>query len=315
METVWTILNSQRSVYPRGNSTVFWYTERTLIDTILNRKNVNYLREALRSKSVLIIAAVAVVSLAAYAAISVVYHGGTAGRDLFAGFSKLIVSPANAQDNFTLEPTQKDSLGVSPEATYELKSKEPVDTSLIKESLKLDPPVAYSVKKISNTQWSIVPREPLPPDTVLRATLATSYTTEAGEQKEYDYSWAYQVRNTFRVVNIIPRDTATGVPVNSGIEVTFSHDSYRDLSAYFKIEPTVAGRFEKHGRTTAFVPKDPLAPGTVYTVTVSAGLPLEGSGEKLASAYTFAFETTRAESRYNSRSWLSIASAFVESPS
>ncbi|HBU07198.1 MAG TPA: hypothetical protein DEB09_03895, partial [Candidatus Magasanikbacteria bacterium] len=78
--------------------------------------------------------------------------------DLFSGFSKLMISTANAQDNFSLEPSSLDSLGVETNSVYTLKSKEPVkDIELIKKNLKLDPAVDYDLETISDTEWKIVP--------------------------------------------------------------------------------------------------------------------------------------------------------------
>ncbi|MFA6550768.1 MAG: hypothetical protein WCT36_05475, partial [Candidatus Gracilibacteria bacterium] len=121
--------------------------------------------------------------------------------DLFSGFSKLIISTANAKDNFSLQPSGLDSLGVEANSSYVLKSKEPVDAALIQKNLLLEPKVDYDLEKISDQEWKITPKTPLPPSTLLKVSLVTSYLDEVNTQQERDYSWAYQVKDTFKVLN------------------------------------------------------------------------------------------------------------------
>lgn len=213
--------------------------------------------------------------------------------DLFSGFSKLVISSANANDNFEFIPVKSDSLGVEPVSEYILKSKEPVDTNLIKENLKIEPAVAFEIQAVSDKEWKITPENPVEPNTVIQIALASSYLDEKGEQQERDYSWAYQIKDTFKVVYSIPRDAGQDVPTDTGIEITFSHDNFIDYEKYFEITPAVEGAFEKHGRTLVFVPKDPFKNGSLYTVTVKKGIPLSDSSETLLDDYSVSFETSR----------------------
>ncbi|HEY5435157.1 MAG TPA: Ig-like domain-containing protein [Candidatus Limnocylindrales bacterium] len=91
----------------------------------------------------------------------------------------------------------------------------------------------------------------------------------------------------------IPGDSATGVPLTTGIEITFNQTgvSAVSLKQHFSIKPAVAGRFQVAGRTLVFVPSKPLAKGRVYTVTVTHGLPLAGTGQVLAQDVVVRFET------------------------
>src|SRR5690606_2618067 len=100
---------------------------------------------------------------------------------------------------------------------------------------------------------------------------------------------------------------ATGVPRSTGIELTFSHDNFSKYAEYITVEPHVAGRFETYGRTLVYVPEQPLAAGTVYTVTAKAGLPLSDGAQVLAEDYVLRFETvfeTNAPQTWN-RSYFS----------
>jgi hypothetical protein len=232
----------------------------------------------------------------------------------FSGFSKLLINPAHAQDFFELVPSSSDSLGVDGDSSYTLKSKGPVDTGLIKDYLKLVPEVDFKLKEVSDSEWQIFLDEPLDANQIFQLKLAASYVDEDGNQRERDFAWAYQIKDRFKVLHSIPRDFGTGVPVNTGIEITFSHDNYANFGDYFSIEPKVEGKFEQHGRTMVFVPFEPLKSDSLYTVKLNAGLPLNGSSETLMGDYSFTFETQQAKQYYNSNQWFYVYRKILEAP-
>ena len=78
-------------------------------------------------------------------------------------------------------------------------------------------------------------------------------------------------KDTFKVQSVLPDDQTVSVPVNTGIEITFS-DRVSDIDSLFSVSPDVKGRFEKHGKTVVFVPEKELSYKTVYTVTLKAGV-------------------------------------------
>ncbi|MFH1564522.1 MAG: polymorphic toxin-type HINT domain-containing protein [bacterium] len=216
-------------------------------------------------------------------------------------FSSLIINPAFAMDNFELQPEKMDSAGVDENAVYVLSSKEELDAELIKENIILNPKVDFDIEKVSSTQWKIIPKEELSPNTILKVSLNATYYNESGEMQKRDYNWAYQIKDSFKILTTIPRDTGTYVPTNSGIEITFSHDNFTDFEKYFSITPQVEGRFEKHGRTMVYVSANGLKEATIYTVTVKAGLPLLNSEQKLAEDKVIQFETEGVDRFYNNR--------------
>lgn len=234
-------------------------------------------------------------------------------EELFSGFSKLVINPAYANDNFKLTPSSFDSMGASPKSYYTLTSKTELDVESIKESIEIEPAIEYNIKEISKTEWQIIPNKELDPNTFLKVVLKSSYE-EDGIQKERDFSWAYQVRDTLKIIYSIPRDTGTDVPLSSGIEITMSHDniSLAEFEKYFSILPSAKGRFEKHGRTFVFVPENSLKSGSIYTVIVKNGLPVENSDHKLSEDYQITFETERDSSNYLYDSWFYIYQRFYE---
>lgn len=233
-------------------------------------------------------------------------------HDPFGQFSKLIISPAHAMDNFGLEPEALDSLGVEGGTSYLLTSKEKVDTKLIRESILVEPPVEYTVEQLSDTQWRIAPKEALPPNTIFKISLKTSFYDETDRLQNRDYSWAYQVKDSFKILNHIPGNETTNVPTDSGIEVTFSHDNFVQFDQYVSVEPKIEHRFEKHGRTLVVVPTGGLQKATIYSVTVKKGLPLSGTEQKLAEDYVFRFETEGVERFGAGQNYFNVYDTFLE---
>ncbi|HEX7347661.1 MAG TPA: Ig-like domain-containing protein [Candidatus Limnocylindrales bacterium] len=125
-------------------------------------------------------------------------------------------------------------------------------------------------------------------------------------------SWAFQAKQPVRVVTTVPYDSATDVPVDTGIEVTFDQDGVVGAEDHFSIEPRVAGRFEQHGRVLSFVPNR-LQPRTIYTVTISRGVTVERTGETLDREVRFRFETSGQGARPNARSYFQFSNDLFES--
>ncbi len=187
----------------------------------------------------------------------------------------------------TLEPTSLDSLGVAPDSSFVLTLGQAVSPAAVRAALSVEPPVEVSVraKDKENKVYTITPQEPLEADRVYRIALSLAGPDEPG------YSWAYQVRGKLRVAGTLPGNRSSGVPVNTGIEIVFSHDGVNEPGSHFSITPFVPGTWERHRRTLVYVPSVPLKPATVYTCTVKAGLGVQGSAETLAEDYVFSFET------------------------
>jgi hypothetical protein len=260
---------------------------------MLNNLRERYLRGSSRGKMIIIATLVILIGLVLA---SVIYFFGVFNKigkksNIFDGFSKLVLSGANAQDNFDLEAVGADSLGIDVDTTFVLTSKDKVITNDVKKIIKISPEITYTLEEQAEKKWLIKPVEPLDPNTIIHVSMATVYLAAEGSEQSRSYDWAFQVKDSFKILNTIPRDTGVSVPVNSGVEVTFSHENFYDYEKYFSLEPKVDGRFEKHGRTLVFVPKDPLTAGQIYTVKVQKGLPLSDSKETLLEDYFFAFET------------------------
>ncbi|MFA5134643.1 MAG: Ig-like domain-containing protein [Patescibacteria group bacterium] len=190
-------------------------------------------------------------------------------------------------DLFSLTAEKRDAIGVELDSTFTLKSKEAIDADTIMAHLAVSPMISYKVESSDSNTFSIIPQEQLNSNTVYTFEL----TTQADETaKKREYSWAYQTKDIFKITGTIPADRATRVPLNTGIEITFSYDSYVNYEQFIEITPSVTGTFEQYRKTLVFLP-DTLQPSTIYTVTVKPGLPINGSDETLGEQHTFRFET------------------------
>jgi len=170
--------------------------------------------------------------------------------------------------------------GVKIDTGFLLKCSDRINEQAVRNSIAVTPSINYTLKHQSGNQYILKFDEKLKPDSIVSF-------------KQIDtvkpYSWAFQTENVFRVTQTLPADKSKMVPVNTGIEISLSYLDVADIQNSFKIEPAVAGKYEKHGKTWVFVP-DGLQPDTLYKVTVDKGLKSSGD-EILGEDYTFSFRT------------------------
>ncbi|HET7685602.1 MAG TPA: Ig-like domain-containing protein [Candidatus Limnocylindria bacterium] len=210
-------------------------------------------------------------------------------------------SPAAAGDWTALElPPHQPIAELIPEATaggrisvdgaLTLRSLTSAPAAELAGRLRVDPPIDLAVAPGSSADAvSVRPREPLAPNASYRFQLATPDGALAEE-------WSFRTGGPLHVVAMLPDDRSTQVPVDTGIEIEFDQDGVVDVASHVSIEPAVAGRFEQHGRTWAFVPSADLEPATLYTVTVRPGVAIEGTEHVLETEARSAFETAAQES-------------------
>jgi hypothetical protein len=152
--------------------------------------------------------------------------------------------------------------------------------------VKFDPEIDYSVEGAGDNRYRLVPKGPLAQNQIYKVSIAEG-------PGDHDYSWAYQIKADFQVMESVPANHGHEVPVNTGIEINFNREGVENPEQFFGIEPAVKGSFEQHGTTLIFKPAQALAEGKVYTVTLKQGLKATATGETLAKDYVFSFETSR----------------------
>ncbi len=208
-------------------------------------------------------------------------------------YDKLVIT-AGARLYFDLEPIQSDGLGVNLDSGFRLTSQAPVELAAIRESLAIKPAVEFAVSQENDQSFIIQPKQVLTAGTVYQISLGTTVDGEDGPAKQA-FSWAYQAKPTFKIDGFLPHDKATGVPIDTGLEITFNTSNIGEYESFISITPEIKGRFEQHGRVLAFVPEARLTPSTLYTITVQAGLPVKDSSVTLPSETVARFETAPAE--------------------
>ena len=190
------------------------------------------------------------------------------------------------KSGYGLTPVSGSVSSAEPDGTWifttpEAKTAEAVGASL---SIEGQPPLL--VEEHSETEFYVTPSEALSGNTLYRF---------CWQDENETLTWAFQTQKRFAVSAVFPAQAATGVPVNSGIEITYNEDVFAGeehaaMEDYFSITPAVEGAFEYHNNTAVFVPKG-LDYGTVYTVVAAAGLVSPISGGRIAEDTVFSFET------------------------
>ena len=187
-----------------------------------------------------------------------------------------------------LSAVRADASGVARSSGFVLRSKSATPAVALARGLTASPTLDFRVT--AGTTADLATLQPVSPLTAgkrYRLSLTAPDGSLAG-------TWTFRVAGPLHVAGLLPRDRTTGVPVRTGIEVTFDQDSPIDFQSHFSIKPEVAGRFEVHDRTWVFVPSKPLQPGTLYTYTVRAGVGMKDSSQRLEAKVSASFETEPA---------------------
>jgi hypothetical protein len=194
-------------------------------------------------------------------------------------------NPAYAEEyreGFALTPLQFDATGIYTDTDFVLKTEKAYTLGQVESMLRLLDDNQLSVKVNKKNEYLVTPEKELNTNSL--------YTFVITTPDNKTVSWTFQTRRDFSILGTLPAHQSSYVPANSGIEIYFSHTGFGDIDKYFEISPKAEGRFERNGYAAVFVPKK-LEPGTIYTVTLKKGLPLDGTNQKLTADYIFAFET------------------------
>jgi hypothetical protein len=197
---------------------------------------------------------------------------------------KTINRPSTVHASFEMTASDIDDAGVSSDSVFVLASSEDLDTEVVKEHLKVYPEVEVEVVKSDDGIYEVKPVGDLDANKVYNFTIQTA---------EREFSWAYQVQDDFKVTGSLPGNQETIVPLDTGIEIYFSHEDFDfdQAKKNFSISPSVKGSFEQYRRAFVFVPANELAEGQIYNVTMEAGVEFADGEMELEEDYSFAFET------------------------
>ncbi|SHI86333.1 Uncharacterized conserved protein YfaS, alpha-2-macroglobulin family [Dethiosulfatibacter aminovorans DSM 17477] len=190
--------------------------------------------------------------------------------------------------DFAVYASDSDSTGIATNTEFIVKSKNTVTVDFLKNSINISPEINFEIEKTSDKEFAIKPDKELKKDAIYRVSLTD-------EENSYDLSWAFQTKKELKVIGSIPGNKSTYIPVNSGIEIMFSHKNIENFEESFEIQPEAEGTFTQNGYSMIFVPEVNLSMDTTYTVTVKAGARVKDSRLELQEDYVFSFTTVSTE--------------------
>lgn len=199
----------------------------------------------------------------------------------FGGGGKVLAG--EYRGGFLLEPDESDSMGVLSGSTFTLKSQMDYELSEVIKIFSIDGQQAPVITLKAKNTFTITPKAPFDKNKL--------YTFRITRPADTDITWTFQTSAMFAVIGTLPSDKTTNVPVDTGIELYFSHSEYQNPDEYFEIVPQVKGKFERHKNAYAFIPNKPLATGTLYTVTLRKGVMTTDGKTKIENDFVFSFET------------------------
>lgn len=213
---------------------------------------------------------------------------------VFNPFSASRVSAGEYREGFQLVPIDSDSTGVKSDSSFIFKSQVPITKDDLITNLTIDGEPDPIIEELENNSFKITPSKAFEHNKL--------YTFSLKRNNLSTIKWTFQTSAPFNILGCFPANAATGVPVDTGIEIYFSHEEYDDLENYFEITPKVEGNFERHKRAAVFVPKE-LQPGTLYQVKIKKGLPLKDTDYVLTEDYIFMFETRESSNSTQSKGY------------
>lgn len=202
-----------------------------------------------------------------------------------------LINVAEAQDYYTLTPSNEEADGIEADAYFTLSSKGAIDADEMLEVLSISPEITFDLEQVDSQTIEIIPNEELEAGSLYQFELAAQNLEDAPYKKTF--RWAYTVSDSFRVTGTHPGYQSTGAPINTGIEINVTHlgVDINDVETNFSISPEVNGAFSLEDKTITFVPSTNLLENTIYTVTLNKDLPLANTDQTLTEDYVWAFET------------------------
>jgi len=196
-----------------------------------------------------------------------------------------VLSGHEPRDGYILAPTMFGLSGIDPLSSFVLRTP---SAHAGTPPITIDGEPEPVVTRENGNTFIVTPAVALMPNSVYVFRIS---------REDGDITWAFQTSISFEIVTSLPRNQSANVPVRTGIEIMFSYGSEIDISDYFSIYPHVDGRFIHRDSTAIFMPRNALAHGRIYTVTIRAGITLPGTSEVIESDYRFSFETAQEGNR------------------
>ncbi len=191
---------------------------------------------------------------------------------------------------FDLKASVADTAGIAPNSSFFLKTTTPLTAQVIEKYIKIIPSVDLDIKKVSAKEntFEIIPKEELQSNQVY------TIKVDKGPLASHDFSWAYQIKAPFQLVSSVPSDKGVDVPKNTGIELYFNRDNIINPEKDIEISPATVGTFQVKDNKVRFIPNNPLAERTIYTIKIKAGLRAKDTEDVFVGEKVIQFQTSRS---------------------
>jgi hypothetical protein len=150
----------------------------------------------------------------------------------------------------------------------------------------------------SGTTATFTPAANLLPSTTYTGVITTGATDPAGNPLAANFVWTFTTGTIPTVTSTIPKNKATGVPLNQKISATFSESMNPATITVGTFTVTGPGATAVTGtvtyvaasNTAVFTPAANLTASTVYTATITTGA-MSAPGNALAANFVWTFTT------------------------
>ena len=213
-----------------------------------------------------------------------------------------------SKEGFTLVPTMHSKSGIDSLSSFILTIPDEASIESFAQFITIDNHPDPLITPKGENEYLVTPAISLAHNSL--------YVFRMSRDEENDITWAFQTAKKFQITSVFPANQSTYVPINTGIEITFSDEGYTLIDDFFSISPNVSGKFRYHKNTAIFVPESNLDYETIYTVTIKAGIRLEGTDEVLTEDIVYAFETEAEQIIDANQYWESVyfRSQYIELP-
>lgn len=222
---------------------------------------------------------------------SLIYGGNVV--DLPSEFEGLKVTPVEASGR---------TVGNRP--SFTLTTQSPTSVETISKYTYLVPETRLAFSGISDTEFRVDTLESLPSGSNIRFCV--------GDKERPEISFAFETESVFGVDHTLPANYAMNVPVNTGIEITFTEKlaGVDDLTKYITVAPQTEYTAELYpdGKTLLILPSEKLKENCNYSVYIKKGLS-SVFGKEDKSGYAFAFTTSGAAENTNNEINLNFSAA------
>ncbi|MEK7640247.1 MAG: Ig-like domain-containing protein [Patescibacteria group bacterium] len=186
--------------------------------------------------------------------------------------------------------------GVALDVPLIVRFAEPVDAAAFNASVQVSPAVVGTWASTDSTIFTLKP-EVLKSATTYTLTIPNGLRTKSGGVLDTDIRAQFRTIEPIALATTSPATDAKGVGVNQTIRLTFNQPvQHTNVSSLLKLSPNVQGTWKWTGEELIFTPKQALAFGTTYSLTVSKALqPTQGL--PATSNLTLRFTTEQAVTR------------------